>query len=67
MISFLDDCNFSFYDKEKSDIFVLAVIMLEASLLRSIQLFDRQTKKPYLDIIPVAMNELKQKYSSSFC
>lgn len=33
-MNFLDDCNFSFYDKENSDVFVLGTIMLEASLLK---------------------------------
>jgi hypothetical protein len=41
IMNFLDDCNFSFYDKEKSDIFVLGVILLEASLLKTITLYEK--------------------------
>ena len=51
IISFLDDCNFSFYDKEKSDVFILGAIMLEASLLHEIKILEPQTKRPLFDNI----------------
>lgn len=51
-MNFLDDCNFSFYDKELSDVFVLGTIMLEASLLASIDLYDSKKKRPQLEQIP---------------
>lgn len=48
IMNFLDDCNFSFFDKEKSDIFVLGVILLEAALLENVELYDKKHKKPCL-------------------
>ena len=40
-MSFMDDCNFSYYDKEKSDVFILGAILLEASLLKSVKFYNK--------------------------
>lgn len=55
-MNFLDDCNFSYYDKDKSDIFVLGTIMIEASLLKPIRFYDKNFKKPKLDQISKLLN-----------
>ncbi len=48
IINCLEDCNFSYYDKQRSDIFVLAMVMLEAALLKEIVIYDQVRKKPCL-------------------
>lgn len=62
-MNFLDDCNFSYYDKDKSDVFILAAIMLEISLLKPIQLYDKRRKKAVLQQIPQLLGELRSIYS----
>lgn len=56
VMNFLDDCNFSFYDKDKSDIFVLGVLMLEAAILKEIRLYDKKKKRPHLNVLNDCLN-----------
>lgn len=65
-MNFLDDCNFSFYDKEMSDVFILGCIMLEASILEDTKLYDSTLKKPTLDKLQPMLNKLYKKYSSKY-
>ena len=65
-MNFLDDCNFSFYDKELSDVFVLGCIMLEASLLTTIDLYDSKKKRPQLEQLPFLLEQLKKRYSENY-
>ena len=44
----LDDQNFFYYDKEKSDVFVLAMIILDLCLLETHYLYDAIKKRPQL-------------------
>lgn len=48
LMNFMDDCNFSYYDKEKSDVFILGSIILESSLLKNIKFFNKTSKRAYL-------------------
>ena len=66
IMNFLDDCNFSFYDKETSDVFVLGLIMLEASLLKKIELYDTEKKRPKLESLPSFLHEVRERYSESY-
>ena len=66
IVNFLDDCNFSFYDKDKSDIFVLGTIMMEASLLKEIRLYDKKFKKAKLEQIQKLLNEVGALYSPNY-
>ena len=56
IMNFLDDCNFSFYDKEKSDVFILGVILLESALLENIELYDKNKKRPLLEKLPLLIS-----------
>jgi hypothetical protein len=46
IIGCLDDQNFFYYDKEKSDIFVLAMIVVDLALLSNHYLYESQRRKP---------------------
>ncbi len=48
----LEDQNFFYYDKEKSDIFILGMIIVDLALLQNSFLYDLAKKKPNLDILP---------------
>ena len=66
-MNFLDDCNFSYYDKEKSDVFTLAAILLETALLKDVKLYDPKKKASLLENIPVFLKEVKQSgYTPNF-
>lgn len=62
----MDDCNFSYYDKEKSDVFILGAILLEASLLKSVKFYNKSSKRPLLEKIPEELFLLKSKYSANW-
>jgi hypothetical protein len=51
IIGCLDDQNFFYYDKEKSDIFVLAMIIIDSALLSNHFLYDVVKKKPVFEEI----------------
>ena len=44
----LEDQNFFYYDKEKSDIFILGMIIVDLSLLQNNILYDAVKKKANL-------------------
>lgn len=46
IIGCIDDQNFFYYDKEKSDVFVLAMIVLDAALLSNNYLYNPLRKRP---------------------
>lgn len=53
LINLIEDNNFYYYDKEKSDVFILAMIILEIGNLKPIQYFNLNTKKfDFAAIIP---------------
>lgn len=66
IMNFLDDFNFSFYDKEMSDVFTLGCIMLEASLLEDTKLYDSDLKKPKLGKLQPLLNKLYNRYSGKY-
>lgn len=61
----IDDQNFFYYDKEKSDIFVVAMIIVDLCTLRSNFLFDPIKKKAMLEKIDVLLEEVRLKYSEN--
>lgn len=65
-MNFLDDFNFSYYDKDKSDVFILSVIMLEISLLKPVKLYDKNRKKAALHQIPQLLGEVRSRYSENY-
>lgn len=48
----LEDQNFFYYEKEKSDVFILAMIMVDLALLKNNYLYDVTKRKAHLDSIP---------------
>lgn len=46
IISCIDGQNFFYYDKKKSDVFVLAMILVDAALLVNNYLYDPNKKLP---------------------
>jgi hypothetical protein len=47
----LDEENYIYYDKEKSDVFVLAMIIIDVALLSKSSIYDPIKKKAMLDNI----------------
>lgn len=62
----LDDQNFFYYDKEKSDVFTMAMIMVDLALLSDNYLFDTKHRKPKLETIPRLLGKVAEQYSPSF-
>ena len=48
----LEDQNFFYYEKEKSDIFILAMIVIDLALLKNNFLYDVPKRKAHIDLIP---------------
>jgi hypothetical protein len=59
----MEDQNFFYYDKERSDVFVLAMIIVDIALLSSNFLYDINRKKPALELIPGLINKVAEHYS----
>jgi serine/threonine protein kinase len=55
LVSLVEDNNFYYYDKEKSDVFILAMITLEAANLTPIPYYEPKTRKISLDLITQAL------------
>lgn len=51
IIGCLDEENYIYYDKEKSDVFVLAIIIIDVALLSKSSIYDPIKKKAMLDKI----------------
>jgi hypothetical protein len=51
IIGCLDDQNFFYYDKEKSDIFVLGMIVVDLALLGNHYLYNMHRKRPLFEEI----------------
>lgn len=67
LVNLVEDNNFYFYEKEKSDVFILAMIMLEVGNLTAIDYYNPNTKKFNFDAYMSAITQLRQKYSEQFC
>lgn len=65
LISLIEDNNFYYYDKEKSDIFILGMLILELSLLSPIEFYDKNHKKLDLYVLAKNLKAFKEKYASS--
>jgi hypothetical protein len=64
LINLIEDNNFYYYDKEKSDVFILGMIILEIGNLKPVPYFNISNKKfDFGEIIP-ALNEFKIRYTS---
>jgi hypothetical protein len=61
----LDDQNFFYYEKEKSDIFILAMIIVDISLLSNNYLYDPIRKRPNLDALPDLLKRIAEKFSEN--
>jgi hypothetical protein len=61
----LDDQNFFYYDKEKSDVFVLAMIVVDLALLCENYLYDPVKKRANLEIVPQLLTRVSQRYSNN--
>lgn len=51
IIGCLDDQNFFYYDKEKSDIFVLGMIVVDLALLNNHFLYNMHRRRPLFEEI----------------
>jgi hypothetical protein len=47
-------------------VFILGAILLEASLLRPVIMFEKESKRPLLEAVPIALGELRGRYSTSY-
>lgn len=61
----LEDQNFFYYEKEKSDIFILAMIIVDLALLQNNYLYDVAKRKPNLDCIPGLLKRVGERYSAN--
>jgi serine/threonine protein kinase len=59
----VDDNNFYQYDREKSDVYILGMIILEISNLAPLKYFEPKTKRFHFEIINSVFNQFKEKYS----
>jgi serine/threonine protein kinase len=59
----VDDNNFYQYEKEKSDVYILGMIILEISNLAPLKYYDIKTKRFQFDIIQSAFDDFKTRYS----
>ena len=62
-MSCLDDQNFFYYDKEKSDIFILGMIIVDIALLSFNYLYDPIKRKSKQTIIPSLLSKISDRYS----
>jgi predicted transcriptional regulator with HTH domain len=62
----LEDQNFFYYEKEKSDIFILAMILVDLALLKTNYLYDVSKRKAHLDNIPGLLKKVGERYTSTF-
>lgn len=65
IIGCLDDQNFFYYDKEKSDIFVLAMIVIDIALLSNHYLYDPAKKRPLFEDIRGLLAQVAERYSNN--
>ena len=65
IIACIDDQNFFYYDKEKSDVFVLAMIIVDAALLATNFLYDPNRKRPLQETVDGLLAKVGQRYSGS--
>ena len=61
----LEDQNFFYYEKEKSDIFILAMIVIDLALLRNNFLYDVPKRKAHIDLIPGLLKKVGERYTSN--
>ena len=66
IMSCLDDQNFFYYDKEKSDVFVMAMIMVDLALLRDHFLYNTEHHQAKLDVVPRLLEEIEEQYGENF-
>ena len=55
----LDDQNFFYYDKEKSDVFVMGMIMVDLALLGDHFLYDTERHQAKLEVIPGFLKKIE--------
>lgn len=67
LVNLVEDNNFYYYEKEKSDVFILAMIALEIGNLTPVSYYDRNTKKFNFDAYIPAIEQLRSRYSLQFC
>lgn len=65
IISCIDDQNFFYYDKEKSDVFVLAMILIDAALLTNNYLYDPNKKFQLQQTVEGLLARVAERYSSN--
>lgn len=62
LVNLVEDNNFYYYDKEKSDVFILAMLILEAGNLQQVNYFQSQ-RKVNLGAVVEAYAVFKGRYS----
>ena len=62
----VDDNNFYQYEREKSDVFILGMIILEVSNLLPLKYYDVKTKRFHFECVVNGLNDLKVRYSQKF-
>ena len=61
----LEDQNFFYYEKEKSDVFILAMIVVDLALLKTNYLYDVAKRRPNLEALPVLLKRVGERYTSN--
>jgi hypothetical protein len=61
----LEDQNFFYYEKEKSDVFILAMIVVDLALLQTNYLYDVAKRRPNLEALPLLLKKVEERYTSN--
>lgn len=61
----LEDQNFFYYEKEKSDVFILAMIVVDLALLQNNYLYDVAKRRPNLEALPLLLKKVEERYTSN--
>jgi serine/threonine protein kinase len=64
LVNLIEDNNFYYYDKEKSDVYILAMITLEIGNLRPVPYFNAKSKTFDFNATLPALQEFKIRYTS---
>lgn len=61
----MEDNDYYVYDKEKSDVYVLAMIVLEICFLEPVMGYDAHNRKVNLGTVDIFLGKLRSKYSNN--
>ena len=67
LVNLVEDNNFYFYEKEKSDVFILGMLIVEIGNLLPINYYNPVNKKFNFDSYIPAVREMSFRYGKRFC